>query len=35
MLVQCTHCGESIAMNGLGRKPLAMSFLKVYNALQL
>ncbi len=35
MLVQCPHCGGSIAVNGLGRKPLVIPVTKVYDALRL
>jgi hypothetical protein len=35
MLVQCPQCGETVAVNGLGRKPLAMPVTKVCDALRL
>ena len=35
MLVQCKHCRKSIAVNGLGRKPLAIPVIKVYDAVHL
>ena len=33
--VQCPNCGETIAVNGLGRKPFNMPVIKVYDALRL
>jgi len=35
MLVQCPHCGKSVAVNGLGRKPLIMPVINVYDALRV
>jgi hypothetical protein len=34
MLVICPHCGETIVVNGLGRKSLAMPVIEIYDALQ-
>jgi len=34
MIVQCPHCGESVLVNGLGRKPLNMPVKNVCDALQ-
>ena len=34
MLVRCPHCGESVAVNGLGRKPLNITLKNVCEALQ-
>lgn len=33
MLVQCPHCGESVVVNGLGRKPLNIGVNFVCDAL--
>ena len=35
MKVQCPHCGKSVMVNGIGRKPFNMSVTKVYDALRL
>jgi len=35
MLVHCPHCGETIVVNGLGRKAFNMPVTKVYDALRL
>ena len=35
MLVQCPHCGNSVVVNGLGRKALNMPVIKVCDALRL
>ena len=35
MLVQCPHCGESVMVNGLGRKAFNMPVIKVCDALKL
>ena len=35
MKVQCPNCGETIAVNGIGRKPLNIVVTKVCDALQL
>ena len=35
MLVRCPHCGETIVVNGLGRKPFNMPVTEVYDALRL
>ena len=34
MIVQCPHCGKSVAVNGLGRKPLNIPLKIVCEALQ-
>jgi len=34
MKVQCPHCGESVAVNGLGRKPFNMPVTKVCDSLK-
>jgi len=34
MIVQCPHCGKSVAVNGLGRKPLNIPLKNVCEALQ-
>jgi len=34
MLVQCPHCGQSVAVNGLGRKRLNIPLKNVCEALQ-
>jgi len=33
MLIQCPHCGKSVVVNGLGRRPLNIPVNKVYDAL--
>lgn len=35
MLVQCPHCGKSVMVNGIGRKPLNIAVNNVYDALRL
>ena len=35
MLVHCPHCGETIVVNGLGRKPFNMPVTEVCDALRL
>jgi len=35
MIVQCPHCGATVAVNGLGRKAFNMPVTKVCDALQL
>lgn len=35
MIVQCPHCGKSVAVNGLGRKPLNITLKNVCEALQV
>ena len=35
MKVQCPHCGKSVMVNGIGRKPFNMPVTKVYDALRL
>ena len=34
MKVQCPNCGESVAVNGLGRKTCGIPFKNVLNALR-
>lgn len=34
MIVQCPNCGESVVVNGLGRKPLNIPLKNVCDALQ-
>ena len=34
MIVQCPHCGKSVAVNGLGRKRLNITLKNVCEALQ-
>ena len=34
MIVQCPHCGKSVVVNGLGRKPLNIPLKNVCEALQ-
>ena len=34
MIVQCPNCGESVVVNGLGRKPLNITLKNVCEALQ-
>ena len=33
MIIQCPNCGEKVAVNGLGRKPLNIPLKNVYEAL--
>jgi hypothetical protein len=35
MLVQCPHCGKSVVVNGIGRKPLNIAVNNVYDTLRL
>ena len=35
MIVQCPNCGKSVAVNGLGRKPLNITLKNVCEALQV
>ena len=35
MLVQCPQCGETVAVNGFGRRPLNIVVTKVCDALRL
>jgi len=35
MKVQCPHCGETVLVNTLGRRPLNIPVIKVCDALQL
>ncbi len=34
MLVKCPHCGNSVVVNGLGRKPLNIPLKNVCESLQ-
>ena len=34
MIIPCPHCGKSVAVNGLGRKPLNITLKNVCEALQ-
>jgi len=34
MIVQCPHCGKSVVVNGLGRKPLNIPLKNVYECLR-
>jgi hypothetical protein len=34
MIVHCPHCGKSVVVNGLGRKPLNIPLKNVCEALQ-
>ena len=34
MIVQCPHCGQTVVVNGLGRKPLNIPLKNVCEALQ-
>lgn len=34
MLVQCPHCGNSVVVNGLGRRPLNIPLKNICEALQ-
>ena len=34
MIVLCPHCGKSVLVNGLGRKPLNISLKNVLESLQ-
>jgi hypothetical protein len=35
MLVQCPYCGQLVAVNGLGRKPLNIPLKNVLESLQV
>ncbi len=35
MIVECPHCGESVLVNGFGRRPLNIAVTKVCDALRL
>jgi len=35
MIVQCPNCGESVVVNGLGRKPLNIPLKNVLESLQV
>lgn len=35
MIVQCPHCGKSVVVNGIGRKPFNIPVNNVYDALRL
>jgi hypothetical protein len=34
MIIKCPHCGQSVVVNGLGRKPLNIPLKNVCEALQ-
>ncbi len=34
MIISCPHCGKSVAVNGLGRKPLNIPLKNVCDALR-
>ena len=34
MIISCPHCGKSVVVNGLGRKPLNIPLKIVYEALR-
>ena len=34
MIIQCPHCGKSVVINGLGRKPLNIPLKNVLESLQ-
>jgi len=34
MIVQCPHCGQTVSVNGLGRKPLNIPLKNVLESLQ-
>ena len=34
MIIQCPKCGEKVAVNGLGRKPLNIPLKNVYEAIR-
>ncbi len=34
MKVRCPHCGKPVMVNHLGRKPLELPVIKVYNSLR-
>jgi hypothetical protein len=35
MKVKCPHCGGTVVVNGIGRKPLNIAVNNVYDALRL
>jgi hypothetical protein len=35
MIIQCPHCGKSVVVNGIGRKPFNIPVNNVYDALRL
>jgi hypothetical protein len=35
MIVQCPHCGQPVAVNGLGRKPLNIPLKNVLESLRV
>ena len=35
MIIQCPHCGNSVTIKGIGRKPLNIAVNNVYDALRL
>ena len=34
MIIRCPHCGNSVAVNGLGRKPLNIPLKNILEALK-
>ena len=34
MNIQCTHCGEPVSVNGIGRKKLKIPVKNIYDALR-
>jgi len=34
MIIQCPHCGKTVVVNGLGRKPLNIPLKNVLESLQ-
>ena len=34
MEIQCPHCGKTVPVNGIGRKPLNITVIKVCGTLQ-
>ena len=34
MIIACPHCGEKVVVNGLGRKPLNIPLINVYECLR-
>lgn len=35
MIIRCPYCGESVQVHGLGRRPLNLPVINVYDALRL
>ena len=35
MIIRCPHCGKTVAVNGLGRKPLNIPLKNVLESLQI